>query len=164
MAYGAILGQIAPPPNEAGVTSFNGRTGEVVPQKGDYTAEQVGAIGLDELRPYSPFFFKAKSKYYKIYGSSMGYGGIIPLTVTAYPSYTKVEGIVLVAMGSTGESSCGLIYDLKSNFTYKPKSIEVKELTGDLSYLYINSYGFVCNQSTATQGIGYFTLTYDSLP
>lgn len=26
-----------------GVTSFNGRTGAVVPQAGDYTAEQVGA-------------------------------------------------------------------------------------------------------------------------
>ncbi len=31
-------------PKEAGVTSFNGRTGEVTPQNGDYTAEQVGAI------------------------------------------------------------------------------------------------------------------------
>ena len=28
----------------AGVSSFNGRTGVVVPASGDYTAEQVGAI------------------------------------------------------------------------------------------------------------------------
>lgn len=46
MAYGAILGQTAPP-SEAGVTSFNGRTGEVVPQQGDYTAEQVGALSIN---------------------------------------------------------------------------------------------------------------------
>lgn len=31
-------------PGEAGVQSFNGRTGAVVPQEGDYTAEQVGAV------------------------------------------------------------------------------------------------------------------------
>lgn len=31
---------------EAGVTSFNGRAGVVVPQNGDYTAEQVGAVSL----------------------------------------------------------------------------------------------------------------------
>lgn len=31
-------------PQAAGVTSFNGRTGSVTPQSGDYTAEQVGAI------------------------------------------------------------------------------------------------------------------------
>ena len=30
----------------AGVASFNGRTGAVVPQAGDYTAEQVGAVSL----------------------------------------------------------------------------------------------------------------------
>lgn len=30
----------------AGVSSFNGRTGVVVPQEGDYTAEQVGAVSL----------------------------------------------------------------------------------------------------------------------
>lgn len=30
----------------AGVASFNGRTGAVVPQDGDYTAEQVGAVSL----------------------------------------------------------------------------------------------------------------------
>ena len=35
------------PPSEAGVTSFNGRTGEVVPQQGDYNAEQVGALSTD---------------------------------------------------------------------------------------------------------------------
>lgn len=31
---------------DAGVSSFNGRTGAVVPQDGDYTAEQVGAVSL----------------------------------------------------------------------------------------------------------------------
>ena len=31
---------------ESGVTSFNGRTGVVVPQNGDYTAEQVGALPI----------------------------------------------------------------------------------------------------------------------
>ena len=31
---------------EAGVASFNGRTGAVVPQAGDYTAEQVGALPI----------------------------------------------------------------------------------------------------------------------
>lgn len=30
-------------PQAAGVTSFNGRTGAVTPQSGDYTAEEVGA-------------------------------------------------------------------------------------------------------------------------
>ena len=30
----------------SGVSSFNGRTGAVVPQDGDYTAEQVGAVSL----------------------------------------------------------------------------------------------------------------------
>lgn len=31
---------------EGGVTSFNGRAGAVIPQDGDYTAEQVGALPL----------------------------------------------------------------------------------------------------------------------
>lgn len=31
---------------EGGVTSFNGRAGAVIPQEGDYTAEQVGALPL----------------------------------------------------------------------------------------------------------------------
>lgn len=33
-------------PAAGGVTSFHGRTGEVVPQEGDYTAQQVGALSL----------------------------------------------------------------------------------------------------------------------
>ena len=33
-------------PPDAGVTSFNGRSGEVVPQEGDYTAQQVGALPI----------------------------------------------------------------------------------------------------------------------
>lgn len=32
----------------AGVASFNARTGVVVPESGDYTAEQVGVTGLSE--------------------------------------------------------------------------------------------------------------------
>ena len=32
---------------EAGVTSFNGRSGVVTPEDGDYTAEQVGALPVD---------------------------------------------------------------------------------------------------------------------
>ena len=31
------------------VTSFNGRTGPVKPQKGDYTADMVGAVTLEEV-------------------------------------------------------------------------------------------------------------------
>lgn len=31
---------------EGGVTSFNGRAGAIIPQEGDYTAEQVGALPL----------------------------------------------------------------------------------------------------------------------
>ncbi len=33
-------------PPESGVTSFNGRNGDVVPQTGDYTASQVGALPI----------------------------------------------------------------------------------------------------------------------
>ncbi len=33
-------------PPDTGVTSFNGRSGEVVPQAGDYTAQQVGALPI----------------------------------------------------------------------------------------------------------------------
>lgn len=33
------------PGGSGGVATFNGRKGDVVPQSGDYTAEQVGAIG-----------------------------------------------------------------------------------------------------------------------
>ena len=33
----------------AGVSSFNGRTGVVVPQKGDYTAAQVGAATMQQV-------------------------------------------------------------------------------------------------------------------
>lgn len=36
-------GPAGPPGESGGVVSFNGRTGEVVPQAGDYTAEMVGA-------------------------------------------------------------------------------------------------------------------------
>ena len=40
-ADGNAVAQAAP---DTGVTSFNGRTGAVTPQAGDYTAEQVGAL------------------------------------------------------------------------------------------------------------------------
>lgn len=33
-----------PGPSAAGVTSFNGRDGDVTPQEGDYTAAMVGAL------------------------------------------------------------------------------------------------------------------------
>lgn len=35
---------------EDNVKSFNGRTGDVVPQNGDYTANMVGAIASDQIR------------------------------------------------------------------------------------------------------------------
>ena len=34
---------------EAGVTSFNGRTGAIMPQIGDYTAEMVGAATMEQV-------------------------------------------------------------------------------------------------------------------
>lgn len=37
-------GPVGPAGEAAGVSSFNGRTGSVMPQEGDYTAEMVGAI------------------------------------------------------------------------------------------------------------------------
>lgn len=41
----AVNGKVAELPSGSdGITSFNGRTGEVQPAKGDYTAEMVGAI------------------------------------------------------------------------------------------------------------------------
>ena len=39
----------------AGVASFNGRTGAVVPQDGDYTAEQVGAASIDTVNTMSDY-------------------------------------------------------------------------------------------------------------
>lgn len=39
----------------AGVSSFNGRTGAVVPQNGDYTAEQVGAASADTVNTMSEY-------------------------------------------------------------------------------------------------------------
>ena len=39
----------------AGVSSFNGRTGAVVPQDGDYTAEQVGAASTDTVNTMSEY-------------------------------------------------------------------------------------------------------------
>ena len=39
----------------AGVSSFNGRTGAVVPQDGDYTAEQVGAASIDTVNTMSDY-------------------------------------------------------------------------------------------------------------
>ena len=39
----------------AGVSSFNGRTGAVAPQDGDYTAEQVGAASIDTVNTMSDY-------------------------------------------------------------------------------------------------------------
>lgn len=36
-------------PASGGVTSFNGRKGDIKPQNGDYTAEMVGAISMEAL-------------------------------------------------------------------------------------------------------------------
>lgn len=38
----------------AGVESFKGRTGAVVPKEGDYTAEQVGAVPVARRINYKP--------------------------------------------------------------------------------------------------------------
>lgn len=35
--------------NVTGVSSFNGRSGAVAPQKGDYTAEDVGAATMEQV-------------------------------------------------------------------------------------------------------------------
>ncbi len=36
-------------PGSGGVSSFNGRTGSVVPKKGDYTADMVGAATVEQV-------------------------------------------------------------------------------------------------------------------
>lgn len=36
-------------PGTGAVSSFNGRTGEIEPQKGDYTAEMVGAATVEQV-------------------------------------------------------------------------------------------------------------------
>lgn len=43
-----------PGPSAAGVSSYNGRTGAVVPQAGDYTAAMVGALSADTEIPAVP--------------------------------------------------------------------------------------------------------------
>ena len=47
---GNAVAQDAP---DTGVTAFNGRTGEVQPMEGDYTAEQVGASPADHTHNYT---------------------------------------------------------------------------------------------------------------
>lgn len=39
----------------SGVDSFNGRTGDVAPQDGDYTADMVGAIPTGEIKALKVF-------------------------------------------------------------------------------------------------------------
>ena len=44
-----IEGQQGPKGDPGGVTTFNGRTGSVMPEKGDYTAAQIGAYTKEEV-------------------------------------------------------------------------------------------------------------------
>lgn len=45
-------GPMGPAGEAAGVASFNGRTGAVTPQKGDYTADMVGAIPAGTVQSF----------------------------------------------------------------------------------------------------------------
>ena len=52
-----------------GVTSFNGRSGAVVPQKGDYTAAMVGAPALDS-NGRIPLDYIPSLAFYAVYGTT----------------------------------------------------------------------------------------------
>lgn len=150
---------------EAGVTSFNGRTGAVSPQNNDYTAQMVGAIGLNNIYYNPTTYFNFGDKKYGVYGGTIGNGGFIPLSLLSDGVHTLVEGLILICRGSAGNSLCGTIIDLENNSTYYPNNITISnEIIGDLSGIDIEPNGNLSVPSTDVSGIAHVTLTYDSIP
>lgn len=150
---------------EAGVTSFNGRTGAVSPQNNDYTAQMVGAIGLNNIYYNPTTYFNFGDKKYGVYGGAIGNGGFIPLSLGDDGVHTLVEGLILICRGSAGNSWCGTIIDLENNSTYYPNNITISnEIIGDLSGISVQPNGNLSVPSTDVSGIAHVTLTYDSIP
>ena len=148
----------------SGVNSFNGRTGIVTPQNGDYTANMVGAIGLDYILTDPLSYFKFGEDYYGVYGGLVGDGIFIPSALRQVSSTIYVNGFLAIASGTAGSSSsAGTIVNLSNGDTVGPASISVNNIFGDLSDVKVNQNRiFVPN--TSTEGIAVITLNYDSLP
>ena len=55
---------VTPSGGNGGVTSFNGRVGDVTPRAGDYTAQQVGALDprMDNNQLYGKLFAKSNGE------------------------------------------------------------------------------------------------------
>ena len=152
------------PTISAGVTSFNGRIGAVSPQNNDYTAQMVGAIGLNNIYYQPTTYFKYGLKNYGVYGGGIGNGGFIPLSLKSDGTHTFVESLILIAKGAAGTSNCGIIIDLENDSIYYPNNISVRNITGDLSGITILPSGNLQVPSTQTTGIAFVELTYNSIP
>ena len=77
----------------AGVSSFKGRTGAVVPQSGDYTAEMVGAVPASGASKILITPDGGQSGYYlSAYGSSMG-NGVLTLNDVYGSGPIRVNGV-----------------------------------------------------------------------
>lgn len=77
----------------AGVSSFKGRTGAVVPQSGDYTAEMVGAVSAHGASEILITPDGGQSGYYlSAYGSSMG-NGVLTLNDVYGSGPIRVNGV-----------------------------------------------------------------------
>lgn len=87
------LGQVTGGGGTAGVSSFKGRTGAVVPQSSDYTAEMVGAVSAHGASEILITPDGGQSGYYlSAHGSSMG-NGVLALNDVYGSGPIRVNGV-----------------------------------------------------------------------
>lgn len=146
-------------PQAAGVTSFNGRTGAVTPQTGDYTAEMVGArpstwtptaADVGAVPTSRTVNGKALSANISLTASDVGAGA--PATSTT---------VTLTAAGWTGSAapfsqqvSCSIV---AADTAVVAVDVDTPGTDADADAEAINAWA-LCTQRNPTQGAG--TLTF----
>lgn len=139
---GNAVPQAAP---NTGVTSFNGRTGAVTPQSGDYTAADVGAVPTTRTINSKPL-----SSNVTLTAADVGAG--TPATSTT---------VTLNASGWTGSAapfsqqvSCSIV---AANTAVVAVDVDTPGTDADADAEAINAWA-LCTQRNPTQGAG--TLTF----
>lgn len=87
---------VAMPAPDTGVTTFNGRTGDVTPQSEDYTADMVGARP-NTWTPSASEVGAAPASHVEVVGSSSGIGhvksgGSVTINEDGTMTLTSVDG------------------------------------------------------------------------
>lgn len=102
---------------EGGVTSFNGRAGAIIPQEGDYTAEQVGALPLSGGTMSGNINMALKNlEFVKYIYFGNSYGEALEFASMANATLPSIHPVALTSNPTTGLCTLKGIHDPSYNY------------------------------------------------